>query len=242
LAPALEPGWGRVTPFVLDRGDRFRPPAPYALTSVAYGKDFAEIAAVGSAASGTRTADQTEAALFWRATAAQEWNALARSLAAVEHLSVTETARLLVALNTAEADAAIAAWDAKFTYRQWRPVTGIREAADDDNPGTAPVVDWTPLLLTPPFPDYVCGHTALGGAAQVVLERWFGAGPRSGLSLTSPALPGVTRHWSTFEAIGDEVGNARVWGGVHWRTSCERGRVLGEKVGSYVLAHSPAPH
>jgi hypothetical protein len=239
MAAAVDAGWGRVTPFLLGRGDRFRPAAPDPLTSAAYTRDFRELVDVGSVTSTTRTADQTQAAQFWKATAAQEWDALARNLAIAEHLSVLRTAHLLAELSLAQADAAIAAWDTKFTYLQWRPITGIRLAADDGNPDTTPLADWTPLIPTPPFPDYVCGHTALGGASQRVLEHWFGAGERDDLALTSPALPGVTRHWPTFAALGQEVLDARVWGGVHWRTSCERGRTLGEQVGSWTLTHAP---
>ncbi|HUR74638.1 MAG TPA: vanadium-dependent haloperoxidase [Sporichthya sp.] len=241
LAAALDPGWGQLTPFVLRRGDRFRPPAPPSMTSEVYTRDFREIVEIGAASSTVRTPDQTAAAQFWKATATQEWNTLARGLVTAEHLSVPDTARLFAQLNLGEADAAIAAWDAKFTYRQWRPITGIREAAADGNAATTEVADWTPLIPTPPFPDYVCGHSALGGAAEGILGRWFGAGPRSDLDLTSPAAPGLTRHYATFAAIGDEVLNARVWGGVHWRSSCEQGRELGGQVASFVLAHSLRP-
>jgi len=233
-APALDPGWGRVTPFVLTRASQFRPPPPPALTSRSYSRDFAEIRAVGSKDSGVRTAGQTEAARFWTATAPQEWNQLVGPLAAAAQLSRLDTARLFAQLNFAEADAAIAAWDAKFHYGQWRPVTGIREAAADGNPETAPDPGWTPLLATPPFPDYVCGHSSLGGAAEAVFERWFGRRPGVELTLTSAALPGVTHRYPSFAAIGDEVVNARVWGGVHWRASCEAGRGLGRHVGRYV--------
>ena len=234
-APALDPNWASVTPFALDRPSQFRAPSPYALTSRAYARDFAEIKAVGSAASPVRTPDQTAAARFWAATAPQEWNQLVPPLAAARHLSRLDTARLYAQLNFAEADAAIAAWDTKFHYGQWRPITGIREAADDGNPATTADAQWTPLLATPPFPDYVCGHSALGGAAEAVFERWFGPRPRLPLTLTSASTPGVTRRYPTFAAIGDEVVNARVWGGVHWRTSCDAGRTLGRRVGRFVV-------
>ena len=179
--------------------------------------------AVGSETSTIRTADQTTTARFWVATGPQLWNQPARQLAAAGHLTVTETARLFAHLSFAEADAAIAAWDAKFTFGQWRPVTGIREAAADGNRATAPDPEWTPLLPTPPFPDYVCGHSSLAGAAQAVLESYFGRRPGGTLRLTSAATPGVTHEFSTFRAIADEVVDARVWAGVHWRTSCTAG-------------------
>ncbi|MCA1842202.1 MAG: vanadium-dependent haloperoxidase [Actinobacteria bacterium] len=233
-APALDPAWGRVRPFVLQRPSQFRPEAPYRLTSEAYARDLSEVKAVGSASSATRTAEQTEAARFWAATASQEWNQLAGQLTAARHLSLVDTARLYAQLNFAEADAAIAAWDTKFEYQQWRPVTGIREADTDGNPATEADSDWRPLLATPPFPDYVCGHSSLAGAAEAIFEQWFGRRPGITLALTSAALPGVTHRYPTFQAVSDEVTNARVWAGVHWRTSCVTGRTLGRSVGHLV--------
>ena len=233
-APALDPAWGEVAPFVLRRPSQFRPEPPYRLTSDSYARDLEEVKMIGSASSATRTAEQTETARFWAATAPQEWNQLAGQLAAARHMSLVDTARLYAHLNLAEADAAIAAWDTKFHYRQWRPVTGIREAATDGNPATEPDPEWTPLLATPPFPDYVCGHSSLAGAAEAVFEHWFGRRPGITLTLTSAALPGVTHRYPTFRAISDEVTNARVWAGVHWRTSCVTGRTLGQNVGRLV--------
>jgi hypothetical protein len=240
LASALDPGWAQVSPFVLRRQAQFRAEAPYGLTSPAYTRDFDEVRAMGSASSTARTADETATARFWAATAPQEWNQLVGQLAAARHLSVIDTARLYAQLNFAEADAAIAAWDTKFHYGQWRPITGIREAGSDGNPATSADPQWTPLLPTPPFPDYVCGHSALGGAAEAVFEHWFGRRPGITLTLTSDALPGVTNRYPTFKAISDQVVNARVWGGVHWRTSCAAGRTLGTKVGRFVTANALA--
>jgi hypothetical protein len=237
-APALDPGWAHVTPFGLSSPAQFRPDAPYRPTSRAYSRDFAEVKAVGSATSTVRTPEQTATARFWAVTAPQQWNQLVGQLAAAKHLSVLDTARLYAQLNFAEADAAIAAWDTKFHYGQWRPVTGIREAHADGNSRTTADPRWTPLLTTPPFPDYVCGHSALAGAAEAVFERWFGRRPGVDLTLTSAALPGVTHRYRTFAAIGDEVVDARVWAGVHWRTSCVVGRSVGRKVGRCVATRT----
>jgi len=234
MRQALEPGWGQVTPFALQHGSQHRPEAPARLTSEAYARDFDEVKAVGSETSTTRTAEQTTTARFWAATGPQGWNQPAHQLAIAKHLSVTEAARLLAQLSFAEADAAIAAWDAKFTFRQWRPVTAIRQAEADGNPATTADPHWTPLLVTPPFPDYIAGHSTLAGAAEAVLESWFGRRPGITMTMTSAAAPGVTHRFSTFRAISDEVGDARVWAGVHWRTSCATGRAVGRKIGRFV--------
>jgi PAP2 superfamily len=231
LLAALDPGWGAVRPFVLHNGSQFRPRPPPALRSRLYARDFAEIVTIGSATSKTRTSAQTELARFWIATAAQNWNPLARRLSRARRMTLSHNARAFALLNLALADAAIAAWDAKFRYWQWRPVTAIRRAAEDGNPATAPDPSWTPLLTTPPFPDYIAGHTTYAGAAAAVLEHVFGRRPGVPLSMTSASLPGVVLTYDTFAAIAQGVVDARVWGGVHWRTSSVRGLQVGRRIG-----------
>lgn len=233
--PALDPGWGHVTPFLLASGSQFRPDEPYALTSEQYTRDFNEIKAVGSANSTTRTSEQTLTARFWASTGTQLWNQPAMELATARGYSLSQTARVLAALNIAGADSFIAAWDAKYIYNQWRPVTGIRNADIDGNPNTIADPTWTSLLPTPPFPDYICGHTTFAGAAQAVMERFFGRSDRLNFTATSPSTPGVTHTYASFRQMGDEVLNARVWAGIHWRTSCEVGRRVGRQVGRYDL-------
>jgi hypothetical protein len=124
----------------------------------------------------------------------------------------------------------IAAWDAKFTFQQWRPVTAIRRGTA----GTPIDSTWTSLIVTPPFPDYPAGHTSYGGAAETVLEALFGAQPGD-LGITSATAGGATHHYQSFREVSDEVVNARVWGGVHWRSSCTAGRELGKKIGAMAL-------
>ena len=141
-------------------------------------------------------------------------------------------------LNMAGSDAFVASWDAKYTYNQWRPVTAIRAADTDGNPNTAADPTWTPLLPTPPFPDHIAGHTTFAGAAEVVLARIFGPDPGT-FSLVSAATPGVVHTFGSFGDVATEVVNARVWAGIHWRTSAETGRRVGDKVGAWALAHAP---
>lgn len=234
---ALEPGWGKVMPFGLSAGSQFRPDPPPALGSAAYTRDFVEIRAIGQAVSTVRTPAQTEAARFWISTAPQLWNQVVRQLATAPGIDVTSAARMYMLLNFAGADAMIAAWEAKYTYNQWRPVTAIRSTdAADEMIHADPT--WLPLLVTPPFPDYPAGHTSYAGAAEEVLTKIAGASPGD-LVISSPTAGGATHHYKTFAEIADEVVNARVWGGVHWRTSSVVGRQLGKQVGRAVLAGAP---
>ena len=149
--PALDPGWGSVQPFFLRHASQFRPAPPPALNSCRYARDFNEIKAIGSIDSVTRSQDQTDLARFWIATAAQNWNPVAREVAVAQGLTLSQNARAFALLNLAGADAFIAAWDAKFAYSQWRPVTAIRAADADGNPATDADPLWTPLLVTPPL-------------------------------------------------------------------------------------------
>jgi len=237
--PPLDPGWGEVRPFVLRDGSQFRPGPPPALHGKRYARDFEEIKEIGPSTSGTRRPEQTDLARFWIATAAQNWNPVARQVSIARGLTLLQNARGFALLNLAGADAFIAAWDAKFAYNQWRPVTAIRAADTDGNASTAADPAWTPLLATPPFPDYIAGHTTYAGAAQAVLEGVFGEDPGVVITLTSPTAPGVVETYTTFKDIADGVVNARVWGGIHWRTSSVQGRVVGEELGRYVVGHFP---
>ena len=236
--PALDPGWGHVTPYLIRSGSQFLPGPPPALTSPAYTRDFNEIKSVGSAASTTRTPEQTTTARFWSLTGTQEWNQLVQQLTIAEQLPADRTAWAFAVLNMAGSDAFVACWDAKYAYNQWRPVSGIRAADTDGNPGTTADPTWTPLLPTPPFPDYIAGHTTFAGAAEVVLTAIFGPEPGT-LTLTSAAVPGVVRSYASFRQIAAEVVNARVWAGIHWRTSAAVGRHVGEEVGIYALFRAP---
>jgi hypothetical protein len=234
LAAALEAGWGRVTPFVLLSGTELRPSPPPALNSAEYARDLAEIASIGAWSNATRTAAQTEAARFWISTAPQLWNQVVRQLTTARDLDPSTVARAYLLLNIAGADAMIAAWDAKFAYQQWRPITAIRRGAADGALSSPIDTTWLPLLVTPPFPDYPAGHTAYAGAAEIVLKALFGDQPGE-LAITSATAGGTTHKYQSFTAVCDEVVNARVWGGVHWRTSSTAGLELGRRVGALAL-------
>jgi hypothetical protein len=239
--PALDPGWGKVRPFCLTQGSLFRPGPPPALTSAAHTHDFDEIRDIGSATSTARTKAQTDLARFWVSTAPQIWNPATRQVAAAKHFTVSQNARVFALLNLAGADAFIASWDAKFAYNQWRPVTAIHGADGDGNAATAADPSWTPLLVTPPFPDYIAGHTTYAGAAEEVLKHLFGTHPGVVIELTSATAPGVIETYGTFAEIADGVVEARILGGIHWRTSSVLGKRVGERVGKFALDHFLKP-
>jgi len=242
FGPALDPGWGSVKTFLLESGSQFRPGPPPTLESRKYARDFEEIREAGSATSTTRTREETDLARFWVSTAAQVWNPAARLVAIAQRRTLSQNARAFALLNLAGADAFIASWDAKFAYNQWRPVTAIRAAGADGNAGTAADPSWTPLLVTPPFPDYIAGHTTYAGAAAEVLSRVFGRNPGVVMTLTSATAPGVVETYATFEEIADGVVDARVWGGIHWRTSSLIGKHVGERIGRHAVDHFLKPN
>lgn len=237
---ALEPAWGKVAPFFMDSGSQFRPGPPPAIGSEAYVRDYVEMMSIGASNSQARSAAATEASRFWITTAAQLWNQVVRQavVGGAPRLEAAEVARAFLLLNGVGADAMIAAWDAKYFYNQWRPITAIRSTVDDGNAATLTDTTWTPLITTPPFPDYPAGHTAYGGAAERVLTALFGDKPGA-LSISSPALSGLSHQYQSFSDIAEEVTNARVWGGVHWRTSSTAGTKLGRSIADFALTRAP---
>jgi membrane-associated phospholipid phosphatase len=229
--------WGQVTPFVLDRGDQFRPAPPPALTSDAYARAINEVQSLGSATSTTRTAEQTEIGKFWNPPIQNFWNQIAQTVALAHHSNLPTTARLFAALNLSFADSAIAFYDAKYTYRLWRPVAAIRLADTDNNPNTVADPNWLPLAgNTAADPSYPGAHSTISAAGAEVLTSFFG--DNQNFSLTSPALPGVTRSFSSFTAAAQEAGLSRIFSGQHTRLDHVAGLELGHDVAGFVLHHA----
>jgi len=239
-------------PWVMSSVSAFRPAGPPSLNSATYTKDFNEVKAMGSLSSAVRTPDQTTYALFWASgTATYLWNRVALSLIEARNRdrgdadsdehgghgrgrdNLLENARLLGALDLAMADAAIGCWDAKYTYAFWRPITAIREAAGDGNPATAADTSWMPLFATPAHPDYPSGHSCVSGAAGAVLASEFR--DRTSFTMESDLMLGVTRSFKSLSAALEEVKNARIFAGIHFRTACDDGQVLGAAVAQVVL-------
>jgi len=232
---ASDPQWGAVAPFGLVTGDQFRPAAPPLLTSEAYATAVNEVKDIGSGASVTRTAEQTQIAKFWAQQTHIPFNDVARTVANRKHLSIPEKAHLFALLNIALADARIAVWDAKYQYGFWRPITAIRLADLDDNAATDVDATWNSLLDTPNHPEYVSGHSATGNAGATVLAALLG--DANGFALHSDTLAGVTREFDTFSAAAAENAMSRLYGGIHYRFSNEAGLALGATVASYELAN-----
>ena len=180
----------------------FRPNGPPALESAEYAAEYNEVKDLGAEDSEKRTEEQTQIARFWAdgagtVTPPGHWNVIAQDVGSARRNTMPQNARLFALLNVAMADAAICAWDAKFTYNFWRPVTAIQEGETDGNPATAPDSKWISLITTPPFPDYISGHSTFSGAAAAVLSLFYGT-PRIPFTTRSDALPDVVRSFRGF--------------------------------------------
>jgi len=237
-APALLPGWGAVSPWVLRSGSQFRPDAPPALNSGRYARDYNEIKAIGSLTSSTRTAAQTETARFWLGPPATIWNPVARQVIEANGLNLSDSARVLALLHVAGSDAAIACWDAKYVFNFWRPMNAIRNGELDDNDATARDANWTPLFPTPAHPEYLSGHSTASSAMATVLALTFGDDPGVSLAATSPTNPAYPRTWETFSEGVQEVIEARIYSGIHFRTADEVGARVGRTVARFVVNHA----
>jgi hypothetical protein len=233
FAPWLDRHWALVEPFVLETPDQFLPNPPPALTSREYARDYAEVLELGAADSASRPAESTELAMFYLTAGALFYNPAAQQVARAQGATLADNARLFAHLNTAIIDSVIACLDAKVHYDFWRPVTAIQQAHTDGNPRTVPDPDWAPLLVTPPFPSYPSGHACGAGAARYVLEDEYG---KSGftVTLTSPTAPGAVYTYTAWKQIADDVDDARVFGGIHFRFDQKAGQRLGRRVGRYI--------
>ena len=245
FAAYLLPQWGFVKPFCMYDSGQFLPPGPPALGSDRYAADYNEIKLLGAATGSTRTAEQSEIALFWADGSGTEtppghWNSIAQQVAAVRGNTLEENARLFALLNLAMADAAICAWDAKYTFDFWRPVTAIRNGNLDGNPATEPDPTWNSFIITPPFPDYVSGHATFSGAAAAVLAFYYGS---DDIPFTSDSdfLPGVSRSFSSFSAAAEEAALSRLYGGIHFRSANEDGLQAGLKIGAWTCTQYLQP-
>jgi len=221
-----------VTPFGYDEPARFRPHAPRELDSGTYTIDYNESRDLGRATETSRTAEQSATALFWSPSASALWSANVRSLAS--SMDLLTAARFEALGIAAVANALIAAWDAKYTYMFWRPVTAIRAGDIDDNSETESDPTWTPFIVTPSHPEYPAAHTTVGASVLGFYTVWFGTDQ---FPLAFTGNGGAVRYYANVNEIHAEEGNARVWGGMHWRTSTEVGTAVGSRVGKYTATH-----
>jgi hypothetical protein len=225
-----------VTPFGYDNPARFRPHAPPALDSRTYTTDYDEMKDVGRDTDTSRTAEQSATALFWSPSASALWTANVRSLAT--SMDLLTAARFEAIGIAAVTNSLIAAWDAKYAYMFWRPVTAIRAGDTDGNCETEPDPAWTPFITTPTHPEYPAAHTTVGGGALAFYTVWFHSDQ---FPLAFAGNGGAVRRYTSVAEIHAEEGNARVWGGMHWRNSTKVGTALGSRVGKYTARHLLKP-
>lgn len=233
--------WPHVRPWLSHDGARFRPGPPPALDGAEWAHDYNEIKDVGARTSATRSALQTETARFWIITGPASWNPVVRSLAQSQPLDLVDNARLFALVNMAASDAFIAVFDAKYAYHLWRPITAIRNGDLDGNDATAPDFAWLPLVDTPLHPEYPCAHCITSSAIGKVLQAQFGTGTVPPITMTSPTAPGVTHTWTRIGDYVQEVSNARVWGGVHYRFSTRAGKQMGRSIGAFAVQNVLQP-
>jgi hypothetical protein len=245
---AVEPAWwvGDVQPFLVPDVQRLRTEGPNRLKSHAYAEDYNEVKSIGALNSTTRTADQTKAAIFWQTPPGFLWGELLDQLATKYSLDSVDRARLYAVVWVGMADAAIGCWNDKYYWKFWRPLDAIRNGDDDGNRQTDGDPSWLPLfdpstptvpaLTTPNFPDHPSGHSCLTGSVVNNLEEFFGT-DKIDVQIKSTRFPGYTRDFDRLSDVAKEVVDARVWGGIHFRTADEQGVGLGKKVARWESKH-----
>jgi hypothetical protein len=238
-APALDPQWANLKPFALTSPNQFDPAGPPALTSQQWADAVNQVESLGAVNSTTRTADQTQTAQFWNDasgtyTPPGHWNAISETVAQQQGDSLVADARLFAELDISLADAGITAWNTKYDYDTWRPITVIQTGGAGVNSGVTADPTWEPLLTTPNFPEYVSGHSTFSGAASTVLDAFFG--DNISFSSTEPTLPGVTRSYTSFDQAAQEAGMSRIYAGIHFIFSDTDGLAAGQAVAQWDLA------
>jgi hypothetical protein len=222
--------WGKVAPWVLERASQFRPGPPPALTSGEWARDCREVMELGGKKSTLRTGEQTDIARFWTIVGPASWGPVLRAVAGAPGRALARNARLFALAEMAAADAYIAVFDAKYTFNLWRPITAIRNGDTHGSGAMSRIADWEPLVDTPLHPEYPCAHCITSGAIAAVLESEFGPTIPE-VTMTSPTAPGLVRRWRTAKAFTDEVSMARLYGGIHYRTSIVVGQAMGRQIG-----------
>jgi hypothetical protein len=235
---------GQIRPFTFQHASRQRPAGPRALTSAGYAEDFIETRDLGRLDSTARSAEQTDVAYFWSENPYVHWNRNLIALATSHELGALDTARLFAMVHTAVSDAVIVGFEAKYHYRAWRPRTAIPRADDDGNPATDADPTWRPLLMVN-HPEYPSGHGFWSGALIDAVGAFFGTRRVTWTITTSkvavPALVQTERTYDHLNALEREIGDARIWGGLHWRQSIRAGAGIGRRVAAHVLKRHFTP-
>jgi hypothetical protein len=223
-----------VKPFLINEASQFRPSGPYELTSRKYAREFNEVKSVGSASSTTRSADQTNAALYWAENPPRTWNRILNTLSASKGVSLVDNARLFGEVYLTAADTFIAVWDGKAHYHFWRPITAIREADTDGNRLTEADPNWLPLVATPPYPDHPAGHPGFSASVGKTLQQFFDTDK---LAWTDTNVAGRTKSYTRVSDAVEEIIDVRVWSGIHFRNADEDGARIGKQVAKFAAHH-----
>jgi PAP2 superfamily len=213
----------------------FRPGPPPAMASERWARDYNEVKAIGGKLSTVRSTEQTEIARFWEMTLPPVYHGVVRSVAEQPGRDLVRNARLFAAVTQATDDALIAVFDAKYHYNLWRPITAIRNGDIDGNDATEQDPSWQPFIDTPMHPEYPCAHCIQASAVGTILQAEIGRNPTPLLSTSSTTAGGATRRWGSVDAFVQEVGNARIYDGVHYRFSAEIGIEMGRRVGALAV-------
>jgi hypothetical protein len=233
--------WRNVTPFAVRSSKQFRVDAPPDLTSTAYTRSYQEVSEFGDINSAARPQDRTDVAHFFAAVNAPEvWNNVVQQITQERHTSPIDKARAFALINMAISDGLVTVMESKYFYVRWRPVTAIRAGDTDGNPNTEPNLAFTPLITTPPFPSYPSAHASASYGAREVIERLFGCQPYP-ITLSSPGIPTIVLHYTKLGEITDDIDDARVYGGIHFRYDQEAGGRQGQRIGSFVFSHKLQP-
>ncbi|HEY6946676.1 MAG TPA: vanadium-dependent haloperoxidase [Candidatus Acidoferrum sp.] len=234
FAPGLTPWVASVTPFTMNSNSQFRVDPPPDLTSEVWTEDYNEVMTVGSLTSTIRTPEQTEIGYFWADSGPVLWQNALRYISRNYLNNIGDSARMYALAEAALADTQIACWDTKYFYNFWRPVTAIR--AGGGNPALVADPAWQPLINTPNFPEYTSGHASTSGAISHVLRLFFGTDELSfQMTTTNPNALQKTRTFTRFSQAEEEVVNARVYVGIHYRNSDTTARAQGLRVANWVF-------
>lgn len=237
IPTAMPVGWqvASMTPFVLASPSQFRAKPPPSLRSAEWARDYNEIKDLGARNSMRRTAQQTEDARFWLLVGPRAYHPMSRQIVIAKNMDLLDSARFMALFSMAMVDCGIAFFDAKYKYEFWRPITAIRNGDIDGNPATERDAGWEPIDATPLHPEYPCAHCVQSSTAAAVIQGLLGGDEIPEVTLTSPFAPGVTHRFTNLRTFTDEVANARIYAGFHYRFSTIAGREMGQKIGAYVV-------
>jgi hypothetical protein len=234
-AITLSSMWPNMKPFAIASPSKFRPNPPIALESQEWATDYNELKDYGGQSSAKRTPQQTETARFWLVGPPVAYHPFVRRLVIAKQMSVVDSARFMALVAIGLNDAIIAVLDAKYHYNFWRPITAIRNGDIDNNPATEREATWQPIADTPMHPEYPCAHCTQSGSVAGVVKAVFGTLDIPEIAMTSPTAPGITHRWANLTAFTEEVANARIWAGFHYRFSTRVGTEMGYQIGEYMV-------